>query len=64
MQSKTILVTNNNVNPVKQICVCDVNTDAEPTLNEETAVDYETLSPAEKIQFDDCVTMILSKIPA
>jgi hypothetical protein len=64
MQSKTIIVTNNNVNPVKEICVCDVNTLAEPPLDETTSVDYDTLSAAEKIQFDDCVTMILSKIPA
>jgi hypothetical protein len=64
MQKKTILVTNNNINPIKEICVCDVNTNAEPPLDQTNDVDYNTLSAAEKIQFDDCVNMILSKIPA
>jgi hypothetical protein len=64
MQKNTIIVTNNNVNPVKEICVCDINTLAEPPSDEMNSIDYNSLSPAEKTQFDECVNMILSKIPA
>jgi len=64
MQKNTIIVTKNNVTPIQGICVCDVNTAAEPPTDETTSVDYDSLSAAEKTQFDECVTMILSKIPA
>jgi len=62
MQSNTIIVTNNNVNPVDEICVCAVDSIAEPPTDVTTAVDYNTLSAAEKTQFDDCVAMIKSKV--
>lgn len=63
MQTNTICVAKNNIDPKPQILVnlSDVNSEADDT---NTLVDYDTLSAAEKTQFDDCVAMILSKIPA
>ena len=63
MQKNTIIVTNNNVNPVDQICVCAVDTTLEPPVDLTTPIDFDTLTPAEQTQFTDCVAMIKSKIP-
>jgi len=62
MQKDTIIVTNNNVNPVDQICLCVVDTEAQPPTDENTAIDYDTFSSAEKTQHDAYVLMIKSKI--
>jgi hypothetical protein len=64
MQKNTIIVSKNNITPKQEICVFQVDTLAEPTSDESTTVDYDSLSAPEKIQFDDCMSMILSKIPA
>ena len=64
MQKSTIIVTKNNVTPIKQICVCDINTAAEPPTDETNDIDYDTFTQAEKDQFDATVAMIESKIPA
>lgn len=64
MQKDTIVVTNNNVNPVDQMVVCFCDTTVEPPENSETEVDFNTLSPEEQTQFTECVAMIKSKIPA
>ena len=38
------------------------DTNAEPPSDVTTDVDYDTLTPAQKILFDDCVAMIESLI--
>jgi len=63
MQTNTIIVTNNNVSPTLGICVSKVDTTIEPTTNTTTPVDYDTLSAAQKLIFDDCVAMIESLNP-
>jgi len=63
MQQNTLIVTNNNVAPISQIIVVEVDTTVEPSTDTQTEIDYDSLSASEKTQFDDCVTMILSKIP-
>ncbi len=62
MQTNTIIVAKNNITPVQQICVNVSDTLADPPLDQTTDIDYDTLTPAQKIQFDDCVTMIESLI--
>jgi hypothetical protein len=62
MQKDTIIVTNNNVSPVQEICVCVIDTTVEPPSDNMNPIDYNSLTPAEKTQFDDCVAMIKSKI--
>jgi len=63
MTKDTIIVSNNNVNPVDQIVLCVVDTTVEPSVDSTTEVDFDTLTPAEQTQFTDCVAMIKSKIP-
>ncbi len=62
MQQDTIIVTNNNVNPVQCICVNKTDTLAEPSSDVTTPVDYDSLTDPQKIQFDDCINMILSLV--
>ena len=64
MQKNTIIVAKNNVAPKNEICVVEIDTIATPPTDVLTNVDYDSLTASEKKQFDDCVTMILSKIPA
>ena len=64
MQKNTIIAARNNVNPKQQICVSVVDTAAEPPEDNLHEVDFDTLTPAEQTQYDECVAMIMSKIPA
>jgi hypothetical protein len=63
MQKYTIIATDNNVNPVKQICVVEVDTDAQPPKEETIDVDYNAMSPEDQAQFDACVAMIETYAP-
>jgi hypothetical protein len=62
MTKDTIIVTNNNVNPVDQIACVSVDTQAEPPTDNITDIDYDTFSQAEKDQHDAYVAMIKSKV--
>lgn len=64
MKVNCIMVVKNNVDPKEQIVVNVSDMLAEPSINVNTSVDYDSLSAAEKTQFNDCVTMVMSKIPA
>jgi len=61
MTKNTIIITNNNVAPVDQICIVAIDTDATPPTDTTTELDYNNLTAAEKTQFDNCVTMLKSK---
>ena len=64
MKINTIIVAKNNVDPKQNICLQVTDTGQEPVQDDLIEVDYETLSAAEKTQYDDCMAMIESKIPA
>jgi hypothetical protein len=64
MQKNTIIAARNNVTPKQQICVSVVNTDLEPAEDNLYEIDYDAFTPAEKTQYDDCIVMVMSKIPA
>ena len=64
MQKNTVIVTNNNLTPKAEICLVQVDTTVDAPEDVSTTIDYDTLSAPEKIQFDDCMAMLISKIPA
>jgi len=64
MQKDVVIVTKTNVTPEQQICLVQTDTTQEPTVEICTEIDYDTLSAPEKVQYDDCMAMLLSKIPA
>lgn len=64
MQKNTVVVVNNNITPVSSICFVKIDTTVEPQEETNTEINYDTLTAPEKSQYDACMTMLESKIPA